>query len=110
MTLSKLFISYRSLDSAKVDAMMARLRSLKNEDGTLRYSVWQDKTSIPDGQDWWQSVVDAIINCDVFVFIISQVSLQSIICRAELMENGLKRQMMIVFQRSMLNTLSEGRL
>ena len=28
----------------------------------------------------------------------------------DLMENGLKRQMMIVFQHSMLNTLSEGRL
>jgi hypothetical protein len=35
----KLFISYRSLDSAKVDTLVARMKSLKNADGTPRY-VW----------------------------------------------------------------------
>ncbi|MBL8155728.1 MAG: SUMF1/EgtB/PvdO family nonheme iron enzyme, partial [Anaerolineae bacterium] len=81
---NKLFISYRSLDSAKVDALVARLRSLKNADGSPRYETWQDKTSIPVGHDWWKAIVQAIIDCDVFVYMLSSDSAQSINCRAEL--------------------------
>jgi formylglycine-generating enzyme required for sulfatase activity len=80
----KLFISYRSLDSAKVDMIVSRLASLKNEDKTPRYTPWQDKTGIPAGKDWWEAIVDAIIDCDVFVFHISQDALKSDVCRAEL--------------------------
>jgi formylglycine-generating enzyme required for sulfatase activity len=80
----KLFISYRSLDSAKVDAIVSRLGSLKNEDETARYIPWQDKTGIPGAKDWWEAIVDAIIDCDVFVFNISQEALKSDVCRAEL--------------------------
>jgi formylglycine-generating enzyme required for sulfatase activity len=81
---NKLFISYRSLDSAKVDALVARLRSLKNSDGSPRYDIWQDKTSIPVGHDWWKAIVQGIIDCDVFVYMLSSDSAQSINCRAEL--------------------------
>ena len=80
----KLFISYRSTDSAKVDTIASNLTSLKNEDGTARYSTWQDKKNMPVGQDWWESIVDAIIGCDVFVFFISQEALKSDVCKAEL--------------------------
>jgi len=82
--MTKLFISYRSLDSAKVDMIVTRLRSLKNDNGTPRYDIWQDKTSIPVGQDWWQAIVQGIIDCDVFVFMISHESVKNINCRAEL--------------------------
>ena len=80
----KLFISYRSLDSAKVDTVVSRLRSLKNEDGTPAYSIWQDKTDIVEGQDWWRAIVDAIIDCQVFVFMVSRESVISKNCLAEL--------------------------
>ncbi len=69
--MTKLFISYRSLDSAKVDQIVTRLKSLKNPDGTPRYDIWQDKTSIPVGQDWWKAIVRGIVNCDAFVFMVS---------------------------------------
>jgi formylglycine-generating enzyme required for sulfatase activity len=81
---NKLFISYRSLDSAKVDALVARLHSLKHADGSPRYDIWQDKTSIPVGHDWWKAIVQGIIDCDVFVYMLSSDSAQSINCRAEL--------------------------
>ena len=81
---TKLFISYRSLDSAKVDKLVAQLRTLKDVDGELLYDIWQDKTSIPPGQDWWQAIVEAIEACDVFVFMMSQESVKNINCRAEL--------------------------
>lgn len=60
-----LFVSYRSLDSGLGDALVARLRSLKSADGSPRYDVWQDKTHIPVGQDWWKAIVQGITACDV---------------------------------------------
>jgi formylglycine-generating enzyme required for sulfatase activity len=80
----KLFISYRSLDSAKVDAIVARLRSLKNGDGTPIYDIWQDKYSILPGQDWWKSIVQGIVDCRAFIFMVSKESAQNVNCRAEL--------------------------
>lgn len=83
-TVKKLFISYRSLDSAKVDAIVASLAALRKPDGTLLYTTWQDKKGIPPGKDWWEAIVDAIIDCEIFVFHISEESLKSDVCRAEL--------------------------
>jgi formylglycine-generating enzyme required for sulfatase activity len=83
-TAKKLFISYRSLDSAKVDAIVSSLAALKKPDGTLLYTTWQDKKGIPPGKDWWEAIVDAIIDCEIFVFHISEEALKSDVCRAEL--------------------------
>lgn len=81
----KLFISYRSSNSDQVDAIVNRLRSLKEVDGSPRYDVvWLDKDSIPAGQDWWVAIVNAIIECDVFIFMVSREAVQSINCLAEL--------------------------
>src|SRR5690242_8538981 len=81
---TKLFISYRSLNSAKVDMLVTRLRLLKNPDDTPVYDVWQDKTHIMPGDDWWRSIGQAIIDCQIFVFMVSAESCRNINCRAEL--------------------------
>jgi len=73
----KLFISYRSTDSAKVDPLVHRLRS-------LGFQVWQDKDSIPVGQDWWEAICEGIVGCDVFIFMLSEESVKSFACLAEL--------------------------
>lgn len=73
----KLFVSYRSTDSSNVDPIVARLRS-------LGYEVWQDKTSIPPGQDWWEAICEGIVGCDVFLFMVSEESVKSFACLAEL--------------------------
>lgn len=73
----KLFVSYRSTDSTHVDPIVARLRS-------LGYEVWQDKTSIPPGQDWWEAICEGIVGCDVFLFMVSEESVKSFACLAEL--------------------------
>ncbi len=81
----KLFISYRSSDATKVGKIAQNLTSLKYEDGTPRYIIWQDKYNLPPASpNWWDSIIDAIIDCDVFVFHLSRDSLQSSVCRAEL--------------------------
>lgn len=81
----KLFISYRSSDAAKVDKIARDLNLLKYDDGTSRYTTWQDKHNLPPASpNWWDAIVDAIIDCDVFVFNMSKASLQSEVCQAEL--------------------------
>ena len=83
--MTKLFISYRSLDSKTVDECLAQIEALKDEHGNPRYTVWIDRRSIPAGQDWWQSIVKGIRKeCEVFVFMVSQESVRSENCRAEL--------------------------
>jgi len=82
--MTKIFISYRSLDSAKVDLLVAQLRAIRGADGAQLYEVWQDKTHIVSGQNWWEQIVDGIIGSEVFLFMVSKESLQSPICAAEL--------------------------
>ncbi len=80
----KLFMSYRSTDSKQVDMIIARLRTLKAADGNPRFHVWQDKDGIPEGQDWWEAIVEALIACNVLIFMISRDSVKNTNCRAEL--------------------------
>ena len=94
--LKKLFISYRSNDAIKVDKIARDLTLLKYDDGTPRYTTWQDKHNLPPAVSyWWDAIVDAIVECDMFVFHLSQASLQSEVCRAEL-EYAHKRHRPIV--------------
>ena len=83
-----IFISYRSLDSSKVDVICVRLRSLKNPDGTPRYRIWQDKHDIIEGSDWWQSIMDAIERCDAVIFMMSHEAVKSEVCKTELRHAG----------------------
>lgn len=81
----KLFISYRSSDAVKVDKIAHDLTLLQYDDGTPRYTTWQDKHNLPPASPhWWGAIVDAIDDCDVFVFHMSCESLQSVVCLAEL--------------------------
>lgn len=81
----KLFISYRSSDAVQVDKIARDLALLRYDDGTPRYLPWQDKHNLPPASpNWWDAIVNAIIECPVFVFHLSRASLQSEVCLAEL--------------------------
>lgn len=81
----QLFISYRSSDAVKVDKIARDLGLLRYDDGTPRYTPWQDKHNLPPASpSWWDAIVEAIERCDMFVFYVSLASLQSEVCRAEL--------------------------
>ncbi|MDX2141474.1 MAG: SUMF1/EgtB/PvdO family nonheme iron enzyme [Chloroflexota bacterium] len=91
-----LFISYRSSDAVKVDKIAKDLSLLKYDDGTPRYTTWQDKHNLPPASpNWWDAIVDAIEQCDMFVFNLSRASLMSDVCRAEL-EYAYKRNRPII--------------
>lgn len=81
----QIFISYRSNDAVKVDKIARDLSLLQYDDGTSCYIPWQDKHNLPPASpSWWDSIVEAIERCDMFVFHLSRGSLQSEVCRAEL--------------------------
>jgi hypothetical protein len=79
----KIFIAYRSLDAVRVDTIVSRLSTLRDDDGGNLYDIWRDKTNLSVGSDWWQAILDAIENCDVFILMVSKESVKSPYCRAE---------------------------
>jgi formylglycine-generating enzyme required for sulfatase activity len=60
------------------------LHSLKDSQDQPLYECWQDKHSIPPGQDWWKAIVKGIEDCQIFIFMLSRESAQNENCRAEL--------------------------
>lgn len=80
----KLFISYRSSDHREVDYIAKQLRSIKDENGNAKYTTWQDKHDLDAGKSWWDGIIEAIIDCDIFVFHLSPDYLASKVCIAEL--------------------------
>lgn len=80
----KLFISYRSSDHREVDYIARQLRSIKDENSIAKYTTWQDKHDLDAGKSWWDGIIEAIIDCDIFVFHLSPEYLESKVCVAEL--------------------------
>lgn len=71
-----LFISYSNLDEDAV-------RSLASDLEDAPHSVWLDQ-DLRGGDAWWQAILRQIQSCDVFVLALSNNSLASKPCRAEL--------------------------
>ncbi len=88
MTKRTLFFSYRNspTDAPKADRIAEQLRQECFPNTTdLRYHVWQDKHSLPPAiPHWWDEIVKAIEACDVLIFALSEDSLSSPFCLAEL--------------------------
>lgn len=71
-----LFVSYASQDRAVVDPLVAVLRGAGQQ-------VWLDE-ELGGGDEWWQTILDRIRGCTVFVVALSNNSLKSKPCQAEL--------------------------
>lgn len=71
----KVFVSYSTLDGPAV-------RSLVDDLEKARQQVWMDE-ELGGGEAWWASILEHIRVCEVFVFALSDNSLNSKPCRAE---------------------------
>lgn len=71
-----IFISYSRFDEAAVRDLMLTLQK-------AGFPVWVDQ-EIRGGESWWQEVLAQIRKCSVFVFALSDSSLGSTPCKAEL--------------------------
>jgi hypothetical protein len=70
------FVSYSSRDEAPVQQLLSAFR-LANE------QIWWDE-ELGGGESWWQKILAEIRECEVFVLALSQHSLDSKSCQAEL--------------------------
>ncbi len=70
------FISYARKDAALADLLRQDVERAKRD-------VWIDR-ELTGGQDWWDTILAQIRDCNVFIFALSPDSLRSKACMAEL--------------------------
>lgn len=71
----KVFISYSRRDKAKLQRLLSAFQA-------ARFDVWWDE-ELSGGEVWWRGILEQIRGCDVFVFALSQNSLDSRHCLTE---------------------------
>jgi hypothetical protein len=72
----KLFVSYSSKDDTSVKSLITDLEA-------TRHAVWVDQ-ELTGGDSWWREILQQVRQCDVFVLALSNNSLRSKPCLAEL--------------------------
>src|SRR5215472_11189301 len=73
--MAKIFISY---DRASKDSIEELVRYLRDED----HDVWFDQ-NLTGGQKWWNDILSAIRECEVFVAALTPEFLESRPCKCE---------------------------
>ena len=92
--MARIFISYSRADRPFVDDLVLLLRRVYGHDG-----LWYDD-DIHGGEDWWQTILAEIAACELFVYLISNDSLASPYCQAEMREAlRLRKQILPVIVR-----------
>ncbi len=75
--MARIFISYSRSDRAFVKRIVPLIRRVD--------SLWYDD-DIHGGAEWWQMILNEIAQSDLFIYLISNKSLESPYCQAELRE------------------------
>ena len=78
--MARIFISYSRSDRLFLDTFLPLIRKVYGNN-----SLWYDD-DIHGGADWWGIILSEIGDCDLFVYLISNESLESPYCQAELRE------------------------
>ena len=68
----RIFISYAREDQAAVEALSADLER-------ARFQIWMDYELI-GGESWWDTILEQIRSCDLYIFALSANSLRSRAC------------------------------
>ena len=92
--MARIFISYSRSDRPFIDQFVPLIRRVYGND-----SLWYDD-DIHGGSNWWRMILTEIGKCDLFIYLISNESLESPYCQAELCEAlRLKKQILPVIVR-----------
>src|SRR5215207_7545193 len=78
--MARIFISYSRVDRPFTEQLARRLRRVYGHE-----AVWFDE-ELHGGQAWWEEILAQIANCDIFVYLLSQDSVESDYCQKELAE------------------------
>gem|GEM_PF-4385054 len=76
----KFFISYSRVDKHFVAKFEPLLRRIIPDS-----SVWYDD-KLDGGDKWWDEILKQIAECDIFLYLLSNESVQSVYCQAEFTE------------------------
>lgn len=72
----KIFITYSRSDQQQATSLVKDLEELGHD-------IWFDQ-ELSGGQSWWDNILSKIRDCDVYIFAITQQSLDSTACKREL--------------------------
>jgi|GEM_PF-2959655 len=72
----KVFISYSSEDRSKIV-------SIANDLDYVGHTAWYDQ-KLSGGEEWWEEILRQIRDCELFIFAMSDASLNSLPCGREL--------------------------
>jgi hypothetical protein len=76
----RIFICHSRIDRPFVDELIPQLRRVYKHE-----NVWVDE-EIHGGQIWWEEILNQIAAADIFAYLLSDASIGSPYCRAELAE------------------------
>ncbi len=94
----RLFISYSRVDTQFIHSYVTRLRRMFP--GSF---FWFDE-ELHGGDNWWNAILDQVESCDIFIYLLSNESLMSPYCRAELAEaQRLQKRIITVMVRPRTN-------
>jgi hypothetical protein len=74
--LMKIFITYSRFDQQQATQLVRDLEELGHD-------IWFDQ-ELTGGQSWWDNILSKIRDCEVYIFAVSQESLDSTACKREL--------------------------
>jgi hypothetical protein len=91
----KLFISYSRIDTAFVERLMKRIQQ-----AFPQLTLWHDQSphGLIGGDNWWDEILRAIAESDVFVYVLSNESVKSLYCQAEFTEARRLQKRIITIQ------------
>lgn len=81
--MAQIFISYSRVDETFVELFIKRLQS-----ALPKLIIWHHKAphALIGDDKWWQDILTAIAKSDVFIYILSNESVNSVYCQAEFTE------------------------
>jgi formylglycine-generating enzyme required for sulfatase activity len=92
--MARIFISYSRVDRRFVEALADKLRRIYGHD-----NVWFDE-GLHGGDIWWEEILEQVAARDIFIYVLSNDSVQSDYCQAEFTEaRRLQKQIITVQAR-----------
>jgi formylglycine-generating enzyme required for sulfatase activity len=92
--MAQIFISYSRVDRPFVEALADKLRRIYGHD-----NVWFDE-GLHGGDIWWEEILEQIASRDIFIYVLSNDSIESDYCQAEFTEaRRLQKQIITVQAR-----------
>ena len=102
----KVFISYSTRNRDAVQSLAKDLEgALNTVSPSTRNEVWFDQELV-GGHDWWNSILEQLRNCDVFIFALSPNSIKSDACNRELTyAHDLQKRLLPIWVAGELNAI-----